>query len=217
MKRRVYTRPSIKTLRRVQVAIWIVALVGYFAPWIGHQAAALTWNAYDLFTLARLMPPVEGGQVSLNVQALRLPLIGLAVLAPLLLRRASLWQRGVVAMLGAALVLSTLPPYPQVLDAWRASGWRVPFWWSVGALGGVGAMALLGPRLPLLAPWLIAGWVALTGIPAFVTFARLRPLIDALYAAPVSAGWGIWTCGISLASLSIVAWLEGLRPPEEIS
>ena len=215
MKLRERFLPPGRTLRRLQGAVGVVALVGYFGPWIGHEAAALAWNAYDLFHIARLLPSVESGQVMANPQALRLPLLGLAVLAPLLLRRAPLWQRGAAALLGAALAFSTLPPYPQILDAWRTSGWRVPFWWSIGTVGGVGLVALLGPRLALWGPWLIVAWTALTGLPAFATFDRLRPLIRALRAAPVRTGWGIWVCGGGLAFLALAAWLEGVRRPEE--
>ncbi len=204
-----------KKLDRSLGFIWIVALVGYFGPWISHQAAALAWNAYDLFNLARLLPPVETGQLAVNVQALRLPLIGLAVLAPMLLARAPAWQRWTAAVFGGLLALSTLPPYPQILEAWRTPGWRVLFWWSVGAVGGIGLSALVAPRLGALRSWLMVAGVALTGIPAFVTYERLRPTIRALYAAPVRAGWGYWLCGLGLLLLAGVAWLEGLSPPQE--
>ena len=204
-----------KILRRLQGVVWALALVGYFGPWVGHDAAALAWNAYDHFDRARLLPSVESGELAVNVQALRLPLIGLAVLAPLLLCRAPLWQRGLAAMFGAVLALTTLPPYPQILEAWRTPGWRVPFWWSVGALAGIGVTIFLGPHLSGLAPWLTVAWVAMMGIPAYVTFARLRPLIRALHASPIRAGWGYWTCGFGFLVLAICAWLDGLPLAEE--
>jgi hypothetical protein len=57
---------------------------------------------------------------------------------------------------------------------------------------------------------LIAAVVALTGVPAFVTFGRLKPVLRALYAAPIPVGWGYWLCGASLLLLAGTAWLEGL-------
>jgi hypothetical protein len=204
-----------KTLRRLQGVVWVLALVGYFGPWIGHDAAALAWNAYDLFDIARFLPPVESGALTVNIQALRLPLIGLAVLIPMFFCRAPFWQRGLVALLGSVLALSTLPPYPQILTAWRTPGWRVPFWWSIGALGGIGAVALAGSRLARLAPWLTVAWAAMMGIPAYVTFSRLRPLIRALHAASIQVGWGYWMCGLGLALLATSAWLEGLVLSQE--
>ena len=72
---------------------WLLALVGYFGPWIGREAAALAWNAYDLFDLLRLLPQIESGALSVNLYTLRLPLVGLAVLLPLLVARApNVWR-----------------------------------------------------------------------------------------------------------------------------
>ncbi len=194
----------------LQGVVWLAALVGYFGPWIGHRAAGLAWNAYDLFDIARLLPSVESGQLPVNLQALRLPLLGLAVVLPLLLARVSSGWRWGAVVLGAARAVSTLPPYPYIVGAWRTPGWRVPFWWGVGTIPVCVFCALCARRLGKLRPWLITAVVALTGIPAFVTFGRLKPVLGALHAAPISVGWGYWLCGVSLLLLTGAAWLEGL-------
>ena len=89
---------------------WTAALIGYFGPWIGMRAAALAWNAYDLFDLLRLLPEIETGAISVYLQALRLPLVGLAILLPVLLAGTRWPWRLAGGVLGAGLALATLPP-----------------------------------------------------------------------------------------------------------
>ncbi|MGC9400334.1 MAG: hypothetical protein ACP5HM_14525 [Anaerolineae bacterium] len=188
---------------------WLAALIGYFGPWAGHPAAALAWNAHDLPEIVRLLPQVESGALAVNLQALRLPLIALALVIPLLLVRASPGWRWGASLLGMALTASTLPPYPQIVTAWRTPAWRVTFWWGVGATLGCPLSAWLAPHLGRLRPWLIVGEVTWLGIPAFVTFSRLKPALRALHGAPVRVGWGVVVCALGLLSLSVSAWLEG--------
>jgi hypothetical protein len=133
---------------------WAIALVGYFGPWLGRPSAALAWNAYDLFDLLRLLPEIEAGALIVNLQALRLPLVGLAVLLPMMLANARLPSRLTAALLGIGLALTTLPSYPEIVRAWRLPGWRVPFWWGVGAMVGAVAAVWLAPRLGATRPWL---------------------------------------------------------------
>ncbi len=187
-------------------------MIGYFGPWIGREAAALAWNAYDLFDLLRLLPQIESGAVRVNLYTLRLPLVGLAVLLPLLItspstRAHSRWQRWIAAALGAGIALATLPSYPEIISAWRTPGWRVVFWGGVGAMVAAGLIAWLGPRLARYRPWLLLGWLALTALPALPTLYRLRPALSQLHARPVAWGWGYWCwlIGIGLMALLTVA------------
>ena len=158
---------------RVALAAWILALIGYFAPWVGRESAALAWNAYDLFDLLRLLPEIETGALSVNLQALRLPLVGLAVLLPVLLSPARWPLRLCGAFVGVGLALATLPSYPQIVSAWRTPGWRVPFWWGVGAMAASVAVIWLAPRLGRYRPWVALGWIAVTGIPVSYTHLTL--------------------------------------------
>ncbi len=190
---------------------WAVALLGYFGPWIGHPAAALAWNAYDLFDILRLLPEIETFALAVNLQALRLPLIGLALLLPLLLAKLPPLWRWWGGIVGAALALATLPPYPQIVGAWSAPGWRIPFWWGVGSIVGAVVMVYAGPQLDTLRPWLITAWTALTTLPAIVTFNRLLPAMTRLHQSDVRPGWGFWSCSIALLLLGLFSWLQGLK------
>lgn len=196
-----------------------MALIGYFAPWIHRRpmSAALAWNAYDLFALLRLLPEIEAGTLAVNLQALQLPLLGLAVLLPTLLARRSLGLRLAAALFGSGLALMTLPPYPQILTAWRTPGWRVPFWWGVGCVVLTCAAAWIAPafgRAPALQKvraWWVVGAVELATIPAALTLVRLLPALSRLHAVPVTPGWGFWSCLAGLTLLGIAGWVRTVR------
>ena len=196
---------------------WAIALVGYFGPWLGRPSAALAWNAYDLFDLLRLLPEIEAGALIVNLQALRLPLVGLAVLLPMMLANARLPSRLTAALLGIGLALTTLPSYPEIVRAWRLPGWRVPFWWGVGAMVGAVAAVWLAPRLGATRPWLCLAWTALTGIPATITLYRLIPALSRLHGAQIAPAWGFWTCAGGMFIIALVAWGQSIRKIKEVS
>ncbi|MBN1248562.1 MAG: hypothetical protein JXC32_12960, partial [Anaerolineae bacterium] len=219
-------RSSVQTFNRWEIldgarlVLWLVALVSYFAPWIAREpvSAALAWNAYDLFDLLRFLPEIETGAVSVNLQALRLPLVGLAVLLPILLAGFRTWVRVAGALLSSVLSLLTLPPYPQILTAWRTPGWRVPFWWGVGALACVWAGVWLAPRSADAGDrragkrharqWCILGIAEIATVPAIVTLRRLLPPLRTLHAAWVRPGWGFWGCVVGLGAIGALAWAQ---------
>ena len=190
---------------------WFIAVIGVFGSWLRQPAAALAWNACDLSEILRQLPQIQTCAITVNLQALRLPQVGLAVLLPLLLAQARPRWRWGAALLGAGLALGVLPPYPQIIEAWHAPGWRVPFWWAIGAALAGGGLAGCAPRLGTWRPWLILAGTALTGIPAGVTFYRLLPAIRELYAAPVQPGWGFWSCVGGLLALASLSWLQALK------
>ncbi|MFP4344153.1 MAG: hypothetical protein ACLFU8_05620 [Anaerolineales bacterium] len=207
MQNRHVSRPTLA----LSLVLWSAALVGYFGPWIGHRAAALAWNAYDLFEILRFLPEIETLALIISLQTLRLPLIGLALLLPLLLAPLPPVWRWLGGSVGAALALATLPPYPQIVGAWRTPGWRIPFWWGVGGMVGSLILIYVGPRLGSLRPWLITACTALTAIPALLTFNRLLPAVAGVHRSDVHPGWGFWSCSIALLLLGFTAWLQGLK------
>jgi hypothetical protein len=174
-------------------AAWGIAIIGYFGPWVGRRSAAL------------------------NLQTLRLPLVGLAVLLPTLLAEVHrAWRIG-GALVGAGLALATLPPYPEIVSAWHTPGWRIPFWWGVGAMLAAGAAVWFAPRLRHYRPWILLAWLVVTGLPAAVTFARLLPALRALHAALVGPGWGFWVCMSGLGCIALLLWMQSLNLPLRLS
>ena len=201
----------------IELAALGVALSGYFGPWVAHDAAALAWNAFDLFDILRILPEIETFALSVNLYTLRLPVVGLAVLLPMLAAKAHVFWRLGAAVLGAVLVINTLPPYNVLPSAWHTPGWRVPFWWGVGGLAALGVLTARNLRQQgnrrastWQHAWVMLLWLLLTGIPAFITFPRLLPALGRLYAAPVAPGWGLWTCGAGLLILGICLWTRGI-------
>jgi hypothetical protein len=202
--------PPTRDRRAVQLvmpAVWLVALVGYFAPWISRQpvSAALAWNAYDLYALLRLLPEIETGTLTVNLQTLQLPLLALAALLPMLAARWSLWGRAGAALFGCGLAAMTLPPYPQILGAWHTPGWRVPFWWGVGTMLFCMAAGWAAPRLGKYRRWAMVGLAELALLPALVTLIRLLPALSRLHAAQVTPGWGFWVCAAGLLGIGTMA------------
>jgi multisubunit Na+/H+ antiporter MnhG subunit len=198
------------------LALWLAALIAYFAPWIAREpvSAALAWNAYDLFDLLRFLPEIETGALTVNLQALRLPLVGLAVLLPALLANARTWLRLAGGLLGCALAMLTLPPYPQILTAWRMPGWRVPFWWAVGAVVCILLSIWLAPRLGRARQWWILIVVEIATVPAIITLWRLLPPLRRLHAAWVRPGWGFWGSMGGLGAIGALVWLRAIATPQ---
>lgn len=193
------------------VGSWLLALIAYFAPWVGRRSAALAWNAHDLFDLLRLLPEIQSGALSVNLQTLRLPLVGLGALLPAILNDHPWPQRLAAAFLGSALILLTLPPYPHIIGAWSTPGWRVPFWWGVDTA----LITLLGicfpNQLQETRPWIYVAWIALTTIPAAITLNRLLPALSNLHASNISPGWGFWLCIGSMSALALIIWAQAIQ------
>ncbi len=210
-------RPICRWLNGLALALWGIALFGYFAPWIARQpmSAALAWNAYDLFDLLRLLPDVESGAIRVNLQALRLPLLGLAVVLSLLLHRANTTVRWVAGLVGSFLAALTLPPYPQILNAWRTPGWSGVLGWAVAGAALALSFVPLAPRLGRYRGWIVVAWMGVTGIPASVTLHRLLPPLSRLHAAPIRAGWGHWTCILGMGLIGVIAWIQTIRQGAE--
>ena len=193
--------------------LWVLALVGYFSPWISRQpfSAATNWNAYDLYDAVLLLPEIETGAISVNLQTLRAPLLGLAVLVSLHLAGSRQIFRVGGALLSLVLAFITLPPYPIILTAWRTPGWRVPFWWAVATgvfcIAAVWLLPRLQPRLHRVVPWFALPIAALSALPAVSTLNRLLPALYNLHDAPVRRGWGFWMTEVGILGYGVCFWL----------
>lgn len=205
-----HDRPIRRWLDGIALPLWGIALFGYFAPWIARRpmSAALAWNAYDLFDLLRLLPEVESGAVRVNLQALRLPLVGLGIILPLLLHRVGSAVRWATGFIGGFLAALTLPPYPQILEAWRTPGWSGVLGWAVAGIVLALSFVPLATRLARYREWIVVAIVCVTGIPAGVTLYRLLLPLSRLHAAPVRAGWGYWMYVLGIGLIGASAWLQ---------
>lgn len=204
----------------LSLLLWLGALVSYFSPWIWRYppSAALLWNAYDMFDLLRLLPEVETGALSVNLQALRLPLLGLAVLPALLLMYLARPFRILAALVGVIFAAMTFPPYPYIMTAWRTPGWRVPFWWAVTVMAFIVLISCITLRHRHYRDWTITAVVLLTIVPPTQTLMKLLPALSRLHAAQIRPGWGFWGCMAGLSLTGLLAWWHGINrstPPEQ--
>ncbi len=190
---------------------WTTALAALFAPWVAHRAAGLAFNLYDLYDLALHLPPVESGALKLNVQTLRLPFLALALTLPLALRREGWGGRLGALAVAFLLAVEVMPPYPQLLTAWKTPGWQVPFFWSLGTMVASLLLTAAGRRIPpTWAAWMGGAAVGGGFASALRTWWRLRPALAALYDAPIRGGWGLWLAA-GAALLLVLLWWDEAR------
>lgn len=196
----------------IRVLGLILAIVGYFGPWVPHKTAALTVTGLELAEFAKFFPQVQGRTVSISRELFYLPLVVVCVLLALLAGRSAVrFARRSVPLLSAALLVVVLLPYSVVDAARQALTARAPLTLDpqyVGQLilviSGV-ALTLLAPlarRLPRRLQHILIALLVLAGaVLTLWQFALLYPLVVALYAAPVGLGWGLITCAVGLVLL----------------
>jgi hypothetical protein len=199
---------------------FVIALIGYFAPWIAHPVASLNYNGWELTTWAKPLPEVRSGAVQLRATWLYAPLaaagLGLALHA---LRRSprdgAAWA---LRLLGAGLCLLALPSYPAVLDAWRPApgvGLNPEFGGQfylavIGAALCLGSAAL-GARPAGVRPALQLVCALAGAVFAPAAFTELLPAISRVYAEPIGWGWGTFLCVAGFAAAGAVAFYEVLK------
>ncbi len=198
-------------LSLLSALLFLLALAGYFAPWVAHRTAALSLNGWELTTWAKPLPEVRSGALLLRANWLYAPLVaagvGLALVgASFRPRQARGWAMRIA---GAAICLLALPQYPQVLTAYKNDPeFGPPFYLAV-----VGVIACLAAVLAWYVP---ARWRPLLRVPvaaagayyAPAMFNALLPAINAVYHEPIGFGWGVWLCIGAFTAAGVVAVVE---------
>ena len=215
--------------RDVQVSHWLVWLglvlgvVGYFGPWVGHKTAALTVTGFEMAEFAKFFPQVQGGTLQLTRALFYLPLVTAAILLALAVGRSNVrGARWIVPLCVAVLLLVALLPYSAVDGLRQAIAAGVPFVLdpqyarqTVLVAAGV-LLVLLAPlacRIATRAWGIVVALLALAGaVPALFQFARLRPLVVALYDRPLGLGWGLVACVAGFVLILAAGILAAVRP-----
>ena len=191
----------------------LLALVGYWSPWLTHPAAALRLSGFDLAEWVTFLPGVRDGSLPLSRLAFLLPLACLALLLGLAAfagPRRSGWRRGLPArlwgwalwLLAGVCGLLVLPPYEAFRNPEYWPEYQAQFWVACLAVAGV-AVAGFVPRRA-------AGWLQILlalagggcGAWALVT---LRPAANELLNAPWNVGLGWVVMLASLAGVVVAA------------
>lgn len=181
----------------------LLALVGYWGPWVDHKTAALVLNGLDMGEYVKFLPEVREGSTLVVRDLFYLPPLAaalcLALLVGWLWSRYSATARVIMLSLAVGLCMVVLPPYPFILHALSSPEFRGQFIFSVLCLLLIAASPLYR-RLPArLANPVLTALALLGAIPAVAQFFAVRPALNRAYGWPVQIGWGLWVMVVGFA------------------
>jgi hypothetical protein len=187
----------------------LLALAGYFGPWVGHPAAGLVITGLDLGEYVKFLPTVRSSEIWLWRPGFYAPLVAVSAACSLVAYRRDMhypwWAKALLLTMALVAALNLLPP------AWTPARLLEPeFRWQTGALILLLAALLVSPFLALLSRRVVALAVTLlvvAGIafPLQGFFAAL-PSIAELYNRPLSPAWGPWLMVIGLVVVGSAFW-----------
>jgi|GEM_PF-712776 len=212
----------LRPLFRLQTLSVLLALFGYWAPWLTHPAAALRLNGYELSEWVTFLPGVRDGSLPFNRLAFLIPLACLALLLAIAASRfrptatppTSSWLRpkwpssvvGWVLLVLALLCCYTVfPPYPYLFSAYADPEFQLQFFVALATLFGLILTLYLPVGLNSVLQILLAG---LGGAYGLWTLLAVRPVASALLNAPwaIGLGWFVMLAGFVGLIISGVAY-----------
>lgn len=213
----------------------LLAVLGYWLPWLTHPAAALRLNAYELSEWITFLPGVRDGSLSLTRLQFLLPLAGLALLCALVAIRPA--QRlalpplgvaprppaaprtGLAALLplvagpagwitllaGLVFAFVVLPPYPYLLTAHADPEFQAQLIVALVTVLAFVVLVYLPGDLNAVAQIVLALAVIASAVPPLLA---VRPAANEVLgvAWPLGLGWPLL-----LAGLAALAWLALAR------
>lgn len=199
----------------------VLAIVGYFGPWVPHKTAALTLTGLELAEFVKDAFP------HIVRHLFYLPLIAAFILLALLASRsAARLVRLAVPLFAAALLLAALLPFSVVDSVRRALTTRTSlaldprYTGQLAFVVGGTVLTLLSPlahRIPRRTRGILVALLALAGIvPTLWQFTLLHPLVVAVYDEPIGLGWGLVTCVVGFALLLVCGVLAVAKPDRSV-
>ncbi len=188
----------------------LLALIGYWTPWLTHRAAALRLNGYELSEWVTFLPGVRDGSLPFNRLAFLIPLACLALLLGIAASRfrptapspsswlRAKWPRSVIGwvLLGLAVLCcyTVFPPYPYIFRAYADPEFQLQFFVALATLFGLILTLYLPVGLNTVLQILLAG---LGGAYGWWTLLAVRPVASALLNAPwaIGLGWFVMLAG----------------------
>ncbi|MEA3459785.1 MAG: hypothetical protein U9R11_03775, partial [Chloroflexota bacterium] len=147
----------------------VLALIGYWGPWVAHQTAALVLSGLDMSEYVKFLAEVKWGTEPMVREIFYLPPLAAALCLALLAanERADYfsWMRGLMLVAAVALALVVLPAYPFVLQAPASSEFRWQFAASILCLLLIGGYRLYRRLSASLVAWLLMGLAFVGTVP----------------------------------------------------
>lgn len=199
------TQYPISGLRWLLPSAAIVALLGYFGPWVHHRAAGLVIIGLDVGELVKFLYPVQQGDIALWREGFYLPLMAVSVALSLFA-----WRREMgypLAMRLGMFAVATVAALNLLPPAWTPGLLLTPeFRLQTALMLGCLALALVGPLAALL-PLRLVGVIGLGLTVAalyfpLAQFQWILPALADLYSQPLGPGWGYWVTGTGLAGVA---------------
>lgn len=202
--------PWIVLVRWLLPGAGLLALAGYFGPWVPHPVAGLVVIGLDLGEYVKFLPGVRSGEVVLWREGFYLPLVTVSLAFSSAAFQPALRYRWPVRIgllaLAAVAALNLLPP------AWSPAVLRAPeFRQQVLALAGCLAAVAVSPFLALLPRMVLAlGLIGLSSAALWWPvrqFLRILPGVSDLYHQALSPGWGFY---LTIVGLVLMIAAQGL-------
>ncbi|HEY4579539.1 MAG TPA: hypothetical protein VIG89_00770 [Candidatus Acidoferrales bacterium] len=205
--------------------LWaIVALIGYWSPWLTHPAASLRLNGYELSEWVTFLPGVRDGSESFGRLSFLVPLAGLALLLSIAAARysrphtrrrwipplpASLFE-WCLLMLALLCNVAVFPPYPYLLTAYKEAEFQAQFFIAGALPFGILLTLYLPAELNDLVQICLAGLGGAYGLWALLA---VQPVASELLNAPwaIGIGWLAMLAGFAGLVLAGLAHVFGPR------
>ncbi len=193
----------------------VMALTGFFGPWVNHLVAGLVITGLDMGEYVKFLPTVRDGTISIWRPGFYLPLVAISLSALIAAYRSDLAYRWWIR--APLLAFATVAAFNLVPPAWTPARLLEPeFRFQTTSLLLLLAGVALAPFLALIPRTLAAilvtllGGVALT-LPLY-TFMQLLPTIQELYNQPLTAAWGLWLMTLGLLIVIVAYWRLPSQP-----
>ncbi len=181
---------------RIVLALGLVlAIVGYFGPWVDHKTAALVLTGQDMGEFVKFLPEVRAGTVPMIRELFYLPPFAAALCLILLMASKRLTYplvvRAVMLLAVLGLAWAMLPPVwtPQLLVTAEFRKQTVAIAFCLLLLLVHPVLRRLPSRLTAVAMMVLA---LLGAGPPLWQFFAIREAVNRAYGWPVQVGWGLW-------------------------
>lgn len=214
------SRPHEARAEALRWAGLLLALAGFWAPWLARPAAALQLNAYELSEWLTFLPAAQLGSLAVDRLSFLLPSACLASLFALAAAAGPRAGRGLAALLpgtwlswlwlglAGLCALAVFPYYPYILSAYADPEFRLQFWVAAGTVMAVGAVQVLQDDGAALAQ----GLLGLAGLVLTVrALAGLWPAAHEVLSG-WSVGWGAVAAALGFAGLLADGWRRLFQP-----